>query len=139
MPRKLIALTLTLAMPVASVCAPLVHAHLDDHVHGHRIHAHLSGHASHHEHAKDRHHADKHHPMAAPVVASDDSSERATSVPLFVAVQKDLLLQPVLPRATFAIAAPLRSVLRRPPDDVRSHGPPPVRFGPSRAPPFLAA
>ena len=152
MSRKLIAVAVTLAMPVAAVCAPLVHAHLDDHAHGHRIHAHLSGHASHHDEghghsrsseepalAAKHHHADEHGDPAATFVAADDSSERATSVPLYVAVQKDVLLQPVLPPASFAMAAPLRSVLRRPPDVVRSHGPPVVRLSPSRAPPSFAA
>jgi len=46
--RRLLAVCLSVAVPIGALCAPLVHAHLDDHHGGHhqanRVHAHLGGH-----------------------------------------------------------------------------------------------
>ena len=131
--RPLVAVSSAVALHLAALGAPLVHAHLDDHDHDHhgavRVHAHLGGHAAPHHHARDH---DDH-----PAFDEDESAERATGLQLFVAVEPSLLSSPSLPAARYALPAPLQSVMRRPPAVAHSHDPPGVRLSVPRAPPSL--
>ena len=130
--RGVIAAGLCVAIQVAALCAPLVHAHLDDHDGDHHaaalVHAHVGGHHSRH-----------HESAATPVVVSEDDPEDATRLQIFVAVQAAAFTDPVLPPARFTFPQTLESNVARPPEVVRSHGPPESRPRASRAPPsFLS-
>lgn len=121
-----------MALQVGALNASLVHAHLDDHQNGHHdapaVHAHFSGHsAGHHDIAQSG--AD------GSTVIVDHDSEQTTRLQIFVAVETAALSTPVLPPARFTLTPPPESVMRRRPDVVRSHGPPPSRVSTARAPP----
>jgi hypothetical protein len=129
--RALVAVSSAVALQLGALGAPLVHAHLDDHDHDHhgaaRVHAHLGGHATPH-HVRD--HDDDHLAFD-----EDESSERATGLQLFVAVESPPFSVPLLPPARYALPAPLQSIMRRPPAVTHSHDPPGVRPSAPRAPP----
>jgi len=156
--RRLIAAGLCAALQVGAWCAPLVHAHLDDHHDDHHdaaaIHAHLGGHphgpaeAGHHALEYAGHHARQygHHARQyvvsgfsrtkdQPVVGASDGSEQATRFQIFVAVAAAAFVTPALPPARFTLPPALESGTRRPPELVRSHGPPARGRAGSRAPP----
>ncbi|MBI4888794.1 MAG: hypothetical protein HY824_16975 [Acidobacteria bacterium] len=124
--RRLIALGLTAAIQVGALYAPLVHAHLDDDHHGsHRVHAHASGHVTVHHHDA---------PGTTAVTPAEDA-DHVTQLQVFVAVHSDVFADPALPPARFSPPAVLDSLMRRPPEVVRSHGPPDGGPSGSRAPP----
>jgi hypothetical protein len=130
----MVALSSAVALQLAALGAPLLHAHLDDHDHqGHhgaaRVHAHLGGHG--HVHAStDRDH---------PAVTEGEDAERATGLQLFVAVEPAPFLIPALPPSRYALPAPLESIMRRPPAVAHSNDPPSAASCPPRAPPsFLS-
>jgi len=132
--RAIVAVSSAVALQLAALGAPLLHAHVDEHDHDHhgaaRVHAHLGGHATVH-HA--RHHDDD------PAIDEDESSERATGVQLFVAVEPSPFSPPSLPQARYALPVPLESIMRRPPAVAHSHDPPLAGTAASRAPPsFLS-
>ena len=128
MGRRLLALGLAVALQAGAVTSPLVHAHLDDHHHGHhdagRVHAHVDGHAI-------EHHADPH----TSAIHGEESPWSVVHVPFFVAAHADVSLEPALPHAPFIFADAGESLMRQPPDVVRSHGPPAARPSAPRAPP----
>ena len=117
-----------MALQLAALGAPLLHAHLDDDQDGHhraaRVHAHLGGHATHHT-----------TPGETPALDENGGGERATGLQLFVAVEPAPLLIPALPESRYAVPAPLESMMRRPPAVAHGHDPPGVRPAASRAPP----
>ena len=128
--RALVAVSSVVALQLAALGAPLLHAHFDDDHDGHhgasRVHAHLGGHATHHA---------THHDT--PTLDESEETERATRLQLFVAVEPVALLAPALPQSRYALPAPLESMMRRPPAVAHSHDPPGVRPAASRAPPSL--
>ena len=129
MGRRLLALSLTVAIQAAALSAPLVHAHVDDHHDDHhagaRIHAHAGGHgASHHDGTE------------APALREQESPEQAVAIPMFVATETAAPIQPSIIQAPFLLTAAAVSLMRRAPHDVRSHGPPGVTIRSPRAPPL---
>lgn len=133
MARRLIAMGLCAALPVGAWAAPLVHVHPDLHHDDHRaaaVHAHFGGH--HHGVSGFSRTADQQ------AVESHDDPEQTTRLQIFVAVASAPFMPPALPPSRFALGPEPGSVMRRPPDMVRSHGPPRLRIGPSRAPPALS-
>lgn len=133
--RTLAAVGLSVALPLGALCAPLLHAHLDDHHADHhdanRVHAHLGGHdVDHHDASSEEQIAE-----GRPEVAPDADPEGVTRLQVFVAVHPGTPAAPALPLARYTLPAPLESIMRRPPVVVHSHGPPSVSSAGSRAPP----
>ena len=128
MGRRLLAISLTIALQAGALTAPLVHAHLDDHHDDHHaagpVHAHLDGHALEHQALS-----------GMPAIHAEESPWSVVHIPLFVAEHADVWLEPALPQAPFLFVDAGESLMRQPPDVVRSHGPPSVRPSSSRAPP----
>lgn len=131
MGRRLLAFGLSVAIQAAALSAPLVHAHLDDRQDNHhgasRIHVHLDGHGPHHHDAAD-----------GPAVQREESGGRVVGVPLFVAAQPEPATEPALAPAPFELPMATASLMRRPPDEVRSHGPPASPSLAPRAPPAFS-
>lgn len=127
--RRLLAVCLSVAVPIGALCAPLVHAHLDDHHGDHhdanRVHAHLGG------HDVDRHVSPGHELAIEP----DADPEHVTRLQVFVAVHAAAPASPALPQTRYTLPAPLESVMRRPPAVVHSHDPPATSSAGPRAPP----
>ena len=118
-----------MALQAGALSAPLVHAHPDDHHADHHpanaIHAHLDGHAPHS-------HADASEGRA---ILAEEAPERAVAMPLFVAEQADTATEPALAESRFGLPSAGDSLMRRRPDDLRSHGPPASPATSPRAPP----
>lgn len=129
MTRGLIAGGLSVAIQAGALCAPLVHAHLDEHHADHHlpygVHAHVNGHGG------EDHRAS----AETSAVHSEDDPEQITEFQIFVAVDAAAAAELPLPPVRFALLPPLESTLRRPPDVVRSHSPPDRSLADSRAPP----
>jgi hypothetical protein len=128
--RKAVALALSLAVQVAALGAPLVHAHPDEHATAHHngrsMHTHWSG------HERSHHHGD------TPAFSTADS-DRAVFLNVFVAVAAPHVAAPALPQAIFALLVPMERAAHRGVEVVRSHDPPGVSSPPLRAPPaFLS-
>jgi len=139
--RRLLAVSLAIAVPVGALCAPLVHAHPDDHHDGHhgasRVHSHLAAHGIDHT-GPTAHDIDHHHVrLGAFEIEAGAGTELVTRVQFFVADQPNDLIPIGLLPLGFALPAPLESVMRRPPVVSHSHDPPLARSGPSRAPPAI--
>jgi hypothetical protein len=146
--RRLLAVGLSVAVPMGALCAPLVHAHLDDHHGGHhdanRVHAHLAGHppapeapagprrSASAEAGVDHHVVSAGHELA---VEPDADPEDVTRVQVFLAVHAAAPTSPALPQARYSLPAPLESVMRRPPVAGHSHDPPAASSTGPRAPP----
>lgn len=151
-PRRFLAVSLALAVPIGALCAPLVHAHPDDHHGGHhaasRVHAHLGGHnldnheRDHHDGDLDHHgddldhHGDDHDgPSNSAAVEPEGEPEQVSRVSFFVAVQVDDLIPAGLQPLGFTLPVPLESVMRQPPAVSHAHDPPVVARSSPRAPP----
>jgi hypothetical protein len=145
--RRVLALALAACVPLGALCAPLVHAHADDHHDPHhdgsRVHAHLGGHGSarhqvrHDDHDTDHHVAaslDEHHSRLAEIEETG-AREDVVRLQFFVAVDAHAFVAAGLQQGTYRLPPPLESVMRRPPIVVRSHGPPDRSPSASRAPP----
>jgi hypothetical protein len=129
--RRLLAVCLSVAVPIGALCAPLVHAHLDaGHHEANRVHAHISG------HDLDGHHAASEHHLA---IEPDADPEHITWLQAFVAVHAAAPISPALPQAHYTLPAPLESVMRRPPAAVHSHDPPGASSAGPRAPPTFSS
>jgi len=139
--RRLLAVSLAITVPVGALCAPLVHAHPDDHHDGYhgasRVHSHLAAHGIGHA-GRTGHDIDHRHvrPGASEIEHGADT-ELVTRVQFFVADQPNDLIPIGLQPLGFTLAAPLESVMRRPPVVSHGHDPPLARSGPSRAPPAI--
>ena len=133
MGRRLLVFGLCLAIQTVAVSAPLVHAHLDDHHDDHhasgRIHAHFESHGHGGDHAR---------PLSGPAIHEEEDGERVISVPLFVAAHNDVSIEFAIAQAPFTVTPDVASVMRRPPQEVRSHGPPPSPASSPRAPPAFS-
>jgi hypothetical protein len=128
--RKVIAVALSLAVQVAALSAPLVHAHPDDHATEHHdgrtVHTHWAGHAQ------------SHHSSAAPDLETSDH-DRAVFLDAFVAVAASSLPAHGLTHVLFELPVPPERAAHRVVEIVRSHDPPFFRSLSSRAPPaFLS-
>ena len=124
--RGVIAAGLCVAIQVAAVCAPLVHAHLGghesaDHHATQTVHAHLSGHSSSH-HSQGR-------------SLDDSDAERTVFLQLFVAVSAPSFHLPPALVSSFDLTAPAAVAPRDLLQVVHGHDPPFDRSRPSRAPP----
>jgi hypothetical protein len=127
--RTLTAVGLSVAIPLAALSTPLVHAHLDeldtDHHRAHEIHAHVAGHAS----------LPTPHGGAA---LDDHEAERAVSLQLFVAVAQASFDVPVAITAVWQLGAPAEAAAHDPLRIVHGHDPPFIGSLGSRAPPALS-
>ena len=146
---RCLAAVLSVVLPLGALCAPLVHAHPDDHHDGHhgasRVHAHLSGHdVAVHDTAddhRDPHDADHYdlddHGLGSGALAveAEGDPEAVASVQYFVAVQVDDLTLAGLQPLGLTLPTPLASVMRRPPVISHSHDPPLRSASGPRAPP----
>lgn len=123
--RTLTAVGLAVAIPLGALCAPLVHAHVDDHDADHHrtrtIHAHLSHHSSHSTAAGSRVH--------------EDEADRAVSLQLFVAVAPASFDVPAAVVTSWDLGTPAESPARHSLRVVHGHDPPFLTSLPSRAPP----
>jgi len=141
--RRLIAAGLCAALQVGAWCAPLVHAHLDDHHDDHHdapaVHAHFGGHPqgpdSIGHHVRGYVASGVRGTTDQPAIGSQDEPEQTTRLQIFVAVAAAAFATPALPPARFTLPPALASGPRRLPDLVRSHGPPDLGRAESRAPP----
>jgi hypothetical protein len=132
--RKLIAVGLTVAVQVAALGAPLVHAHVggheSEHHHGRQaVHAHLPGHAS---------HAASHQHRASRRSFHDNDAERTVYLQLFVAVGAASFELPPAVATSFALTVPIATAPRDLLRVVHGHDPPARRSLSSRAPPLLS-
>ena len=127
--RRLAALGLAFAVPLGAICAPLVHAHLEDHgtTDHHRVrsavHAHFEGHTG--------TSVPGHHSSLGP-----GGSERTIYLQLFVAVAV-ASFHLTAATATFELATPQEAPAHRSIHVVHSHDPPVLATLPARAPPSL--
>ena len=123
--RAVVATSLTLALQLAAIWAPLVHLHPDDHADHHGappIHAHFSGHAG------------TAVPSGQAELAQDDD-ERAVFLQLFVAVAATTFPAIAAPASLFTVVPAIETSAHPPVDVVHGHDPPFMRSLPSRAPP----
>ena len=132
--RTLTSVGLSVAIPLGALCAPLVHAHVDDHDgdhhRAHEIHAHVSDHVT-----SDR----PTHPAAAASRVDEDETGRAVYLQLFVAVAYASFDVPAAAATSWDLAAPAESPARQSLRVVHGHDPPFLRSLASRAPPaFLS-
>jgi len=144
--RRLAAAGLCAALQVGAFQAPLVHGHFDeDHDHHHQmraVHAHFNGHAR--GPAEAEHHASEYvasgfsRTKDTLAITSLGGAEQATRLQIFVAVSAAACVAPALPPSRFVLAPAPQSAMRRPPEVVRSHGPPVWRATPPRAPPSFS-
>jgi hypothetical protein len=128
--RKLIAVTLALAVQGAALTAPLLHAHPDDHATAHHSGRSVHGHWSGHQHS--------HHPADDPAIGADDD-DRAVFLNAFVAVAATPLAAVAVAQQPFELPVPSERPAHRSVQVAHSHDPPLVRSLPSRAPPALLA
>jgi hypothetical protein len=132
--RRLLAIGVAVALQAGALTSPLVHAHLDDHHDDHhdasRVHAHVGGHVGGHAggHRED---------AGGTTVHEAEAPERIVALALFVATYADAGIEPAVAPALFRVAPSTESLMRRPPEVVRSHGPPPPASSAPRAPPVF--
>jgi hypothetical protein len=128
--RATVAVSLAVALQLAALGAPLLHAHRHDGHHGRHgayVHAHVGGHT---RADPGAHHDD-------PLALDDVDRDRATWLQLFVAVKSVPFSIPALPHPRYAVPAPLESIMRKPPAVVHSHDPPGGRPAALRGPPAI--
>jgi hypothetical protein len=128
--RKVLAVTLSVAILAAGLSAPLVHAHPDDHAtehhQGRAVHTHWEG------------HAESHHSSDAPALETADH-DRAIFLNAFVAVAVAAYPAAAVTPAVVELPVPIERAAHRSVDITHSHDPPFCRSVPSRAPPaFLS-
>lgn len=128
-PRRLIAAGLVVSVQVGALCAPLVHAHVDDrHTHHHdgrTIHAHLHGH---HLPA-----AEQRDGLTPGVPRADESA--VIRLQTFLAIDRLGFEMPALVSALFTVHRVQEPGERRPLQFVHSHDPPVAGLTGLRAPP----
>jgi hypothetical protein len=123
------ALVLAVVVPVGAVCAPFLHAHVDeDHHHATSVHAHVTSHVSSHGSTHDAH--------ETPELEADGGHDRAIYLELFVAVQTTPLATPDLPVASFTLTASSERSPRTPVLVSHGHDPPFDDALDSRPPPL---
>jgi hypothetical protein len=144
--RRWIAASLSLAIPVAALCAPLVHAHTDhhdaDHHHGSPVvHAHVSPHAGHEgprrNSSSDPAQTSPSSDAARTLPARDGNGERPVWLQVYVAVPPVSFDIPAAALTEVHLTTPRESVAHRPVDVVHAHDPPVRSLAAPRAPPSL--
>jgi hypothetical protein len=127
--RKALAISLSLAIQVAALSAPLVHAHPDEHATAHHdgktVHTHWGG----HEHKSD--HRD------GPALTAQDDQNRAVSVTMLVAVTSVATRIVAVTEAPFLPPAPMELAAHRSVEVTHGHDPPTLPALQPRAPPAL--
>jgi hypothetical protein len=128
--RKIVAVALSVAIQVAALSAPLLHAHSDDgnsdHHRGRSIHSHWSAHPLVH-HESDR------------SIITETDNDQAIALNTFVAESTCSLHVPADVDAIAAVPVPVERPAHRAAETVRGHDPPLLKSRPSRAPPaFLS-
>jgi hypothetical protein len=125
--RSVVVVALSVALQLAALSAPLVHAHPDEHAtehHGaHEIHAHFS------------HHAATSSTSDASAIDHDEDSDRAVYLRVFVGVPAASFEIAAAVPETFAIAAPVETPSLQPLFGTHAHDPPLARSTSPRAPP----
>jgi hypothetical protein len=124
--RRLVALALTLAVPVGALCAPFLHAHVEEDAEHHEaasIHAHFSGHAP----AREAHDG---------VTIDHPDHDRPIYLQVFVAMQAGPFEIPAVAQAPFDIPTPPERTARPPVEVTHGHDPPGTPSTGPRAPPF---
>jgi hypothetical protein len=127
--RRVLAMSLAVALQAGALSAPFVHAHVDDHDEHHAtsVHAHVAGHArSHHDH--DDHDG---------ITVADTDHDRAVYLQVFVAVEAPPFQTPDLPRASFGLTPVLDRAPRIYAIVTHGHDPPLVNALDSRPPPLF--
>ena len=126
-PRKLVAVGLSLAVQLAVLSAPLVHAHPDahstDHHRAREVHAHFGGHAI------------PARPADESVVDHPDDHDRAVFVRPFFGVATAGFDLPLAAPASFELALPCEGRSLRALYGFHGHDPPLIRSRAPRAPP----
>ena len=124
--RKALAISLSLAMQVAALSAPLVHAHPDTHATAHHdgnaVHRHWSGHQHNTEHRD------------GPGFSGQDE-DRAVFMKVFVAVTAPATRVAAVTEAPFVLAVPMELAAPCNVEVAHGHDPPSLHSLPSRAPP----
>jgi hypothetical protein len=128
--RKALAVALSLAIQVAALSAPFVHAHPDQHATAHHdgsaIHSHWGGHG----HKSD-------HPDGPGLSGPDE--DRAVFMAAFVAVTAGAARTVAVVESPFVPPTPTELAAHRSVEIAHGHDPPALRSLPSRAPPaFLS-
>jgi hypothetical protein len=126
--RKSIAFTLSLAIQVAALSAPLVHAHPDDHATAHHdgnaVHTHWAGHQ--HQHPRSD----------GPAITSPDE-DRAIFMSVFVAEPTAATRVVAIAQTRFVLLVPTELTAHSSVDVTHGHDPPALHSLPARAPPAL--
>ncbi|MDA1183493.1 MAG: hypothetical protein O2930_02465 [Acidobacteria bacterium] len=135
MRRALTAVTLSLAIPLGALSAPLLHAHSPlvgtDHHDAPEIHAHWGGHT--------HGHGPRDGVVPGGVELDDRESEGAVSLQLFVAVAQASFDVPPAVVASVDVEVPAEAAAHDPLRVVHGHDPPSLSSTGSRAPPpFLS-
>ena len=124
--RRVLAVTLSVAIQAAGLSAPLVHAHPDDHATAHHagreVHTHWAGHAQ------------SHHSSDAPAIDSADR-DRSVFLNAFVAVAVSAFPAPAVTPGIIEPPVPPVRGAHRTVDITHGHDPPCSLLLPSRAPP----
>jgi hypothetical protein len=124
--RKALAVALSLAIQVAALSAPFVHAHPDEHATAHHdgntVHTHWGG----HEHKGDHH--------DGPALSRPDE-DRAVFMAAFVAVTAAATHVAAVAETPFVAPVPTELSAHRSVEVTHAHDPPAPRTLPSRAPP----
>ena len=128
--RRVIAVALALAVQIAGLTTPLVHAHPDDHAtehhDSHAVHAHLAVHTrSHHSAEPDD------------LSVETDDHDRAVYVNGFVAVPVTTFSIPDAIVTTFELPVPVEQAAHLPVDVSHGHDPPARGSQSPRAPPLF--
>lgn len=146
MSRRLVASLVVAAIPVGTLCAPFLHAHVaDDGHHPTAVHSHVAGHDRGHHHHGDQpadphasrsaaapHDRDHGDPGAA-LHAGDD--ERAIYLQASVAVSATMPDIPLAPPACFTLATPPEQPAHASVEVTHGHDPPLLPAVASRPPP----
>ena len=124
--RKVLALTLSVAVQAAGLGAPLVHAHPDEHATEHHtgraVHTHWAGHSS------------SHHSSDGPAFGTADH-DRAVFLHAFVAVAAPVFPAPAIAPGIIERPVPAERAAHRAVEIAHGHDPPFFRSLPARAPP----
>ena len=129
--RTLGVIGLSMAVQLATLSAPLVHVHPDDHATDH--------HRAHEVHAHFERHAVPARPADETIVDHPEASDRAVFLRLFVGVATAEFDLPAAVPACFALTPPGEGRSMRALYGFHGHDPPFIRSRSSRAPPaFLS-
>jgi hypothetical protein len=125
--RRVLTFGLAVAVQAGAVCAPFLHAHVDEDADHHQpaaVHAHLSGHAP-------------SHAAHCGIALDEPDHDRAIYLQAFVAVQPAPFEVPAAAPALFDLTTPPEQPAHVTVEVTHGHDPPLVSALDSRPPPFL--